>query len=53
MNDDRIAVVAKNDPLFPVVVKAVKGTALHDEKTHKFSVPSLALKLTQTLRRGR
>lgn len=105
MNDDRIAAVAKNDPLvvkfgetlyekhghhdhlhgfisnklrevarfllsvreqtegstcledcikpsmFQVVVKAVKVTAGYDEKTHKFSVPSLALKLTQTLRR--
>ena len=36
--------------MFPVVVKAVKVTAGYDEKTHKFSVPSQALKLTQTLR---
>ena len=32
--------------MFPVVVKAVKVTAGYDEKMHKFSVPSLALKLT-------
>jgi len=38
---------------FPVVVKAVKVTGGYDEKTHNFSVPSLALKLMQTLRRGR
>jgi len=37
--------------MFPVVVKAVKVTAGYDEKTHKFSVPSLALKLTHTLKR--
>jgi len=37
--------------MFPVVVKAVKVTAGYDEKTRKFSLPSLALKLTHTLRR--
>ena len=37
--------------MLPVVVSAVKLTAGYNDETHTFGAPSLALKLTHTIKR--